>query len=59
MSTLPAKADIAESDWHDPVCAKADILRYSEERRCSIALPVATASTGGTGSTSCSFVGGD
>jgi len=35
---------------------KADILRCSEERRCSIA---SLAATGGTVSPSCSFVGGD
>ena len=38
---------------------KADILRFSEERRCSIASPAATSSTGGTVSPGCSFVGGD
>jgi uncharacterized protein DUF3309 len=36
-----------------------NILRFSEERRCSIALPAATSSTGGTVSQGCSFVGGE
>jgi len=38
---------------------KADILRCSEERRCSIASLAATSSTGGTVSPSCMFLRGD
>jgi hypothetical protein len=42
MSALPPKADIDERDLDVRFAPKADILRCSEERRCSIASPAAT-----------------
>jgi hypothetical protein len=33
MCALPLKADIAESDWHDPLLPKAEILRCAMEQR--------------------------
>jgi hypothetical protein len=42
MSALPPKADIRPRDQDVCFGPKADVLRCSEERRCSIAWPAAT-----------------
>jgi hypothetical protein len=42
VSALPPKPDIAERGRHGSFVPKADILRCSEERRCSIASAAAT-----------------